>query len=158
MMQLPELNAEERAALHSGLPDAGLQSLAERLRQGLVVSLGQKVAVSCLPVKTAPGLSEHGGPVIRMEPELAAAWLAMRYGGKTEAGYWPVRDAALLKPFQILVRRALAHAVINLGDNAAWPQVMCLQITIGLHQGRLEIIWDGRRAMSWARREIGGER
>ena len=158
MMQLPELNAEERASLQSGLPDAGVQSLAERLRQGLVVSLGQKVAVSCLPVKAVPGLPEHGEPVISMEPELAAAWLALRYGGKTETGYWPVRDADLLKPFQVLVRRALAHAVINLGDNAAWPRVMRLQIAIGLHQGRLEIIWDGRCAMSWARREIRGER
>lgn len=153
MMQLPALSPEERACLQSGQPNSALQMLAERLRQRLVASLGVMVSINELPgghAKALPGGSE---PAIEIDQEFAGAWLAVRLGGAAKAGAWQVRDAALLAPLVALVRRALAETVINLGD-AAWPQVMRLQVRIGPQQGAVEISWNSERAMPWARRTI----
>lgn len=153
MMQLPALSLEERACLQSGQPDSALPMLAERLRQRLVVSLGVAVSVNELPGGHARALPDGSEPMIEIDQELAGAWLAARLGGAANAKAWPVRDAALFAPLVALIRRALAEAVVNLGD-AAWPQAMCLQVRIGPQPGAVEIFWNSERAMPWARRTI----
>jgi len=153
MMQLPALSPEERAYLQAGLPNNALPALAERLRQRLVVSLGTAVSVSEGPGSTAHAVPNGKEPVIEIEPELAAAWLAVRYGGKPGTASLQVKDDALINPFRALIRRALAETVINLGD-AAWPQAVRLQVSIGQQQGAVEIFWNSEQALPWARRAI----
>lgn len=154
MIRLPELSPEERTYLQSMLPSNDLQALAERLRQGLIVNLGGAVSVSCLPCETVHALPEGNEPVIKIEKELAAAWLAIRYGGKAGVKAWPIHDAGLFSPLTALVRRALAQTVVNLGEGVAWPQSLRLQVRIGPQQGIVEIYWNSDRAVFWAHRAI----
>lgn len=153
MMQLPALSAEERACLQSGLAGNALTALAERLRRHLMVSLGGAVAVGEWPGAFAQDLAGGDEPVIRIDPGLAAAWLAMRLGGKPGSAGMPIKDDAPIEPFRRLIRRALAETVINLGA-AAWPQAMRLSVAIGPQAGSVEIFWNSARAVSWARRAI----
>ncbi len=156
MIQLDELAPEERTYLKSLLPGRNLQALAERMRQQLVARLGERVLVCSLPDGSARALPEGNEPDIKIDRELSSAWLAIRYGGTTETKSWDVRDATLLLPFASLIRRALAETVINMGDGAAWPEFMSLQVSIGLQQGKVEILWNSGLAMTWARRAIRG--
>lgn len=154
MIRLQELTKEERAYLQACQPAGDLQALAERLRQHMVARLGGKISVSCLPGRSNHALPENHEPVIEIDQNLAAVWIAVRYGGKAETKIWAVRDAALLSPLVSLIRRALAETVINLGESASWPQSMCLQVSIGTQHGLLEIFWNSGQAMSWARQAI----
>lgn len=153
MMQLPALSPEERACLQRGLAVNALAALAERIRGHLMVSLGEPVAVSEIPGAFAHHLAGGDEPAIRIDPGLAAAWLAMRLGGKPGSACVSIRDEALIEPFRGLIRRALAETAVNLGA-AAWPQAMRLSVAIGPQAGSVEIFWNSARAGSWARRAI----
>ena len=153
MLELPALDAEERAHLQSFLPNSVLQALANRLRQRLVAALGMKVNVCELPVVPAQDLSSASEPVIEIENELAAAWLAVRFGGKPGIASLQIGNSSLIEPFKGLIRRALAEAVINHGKTV-WPQAIRLQVAIDGQQGVVEIFWDSERALPWARRAI----
>lgn len=156
MMRLPELDPEERVYLRSVQPDSGLQALAERLRQGLIANLGMAVSVCLVPRGPVHALPEGDEPFIRIEQELVAAWLDIRYGGKAGMKPWPVRDSGLHLPFTALVRRTLAQTVVNLGDGVVWPESMRLQVNIGFQQGMIDIYWNNVRATAWAHRAIRG--
>jgi hypothetical protein len=153
MMPLPALSPEERAYLQSAQPNSALQALAGRLRRHLMVGLGQAAAVGASPASQAPGLLRGSEPVIRISAELAAAWLSVRFGGKPGAESLQLRDDALVDPFRMLIRRALAETVINLVD-AVWPPAIQMQVDIGAQQGVVEIFWNSERAVAWARRTI----
>lgn len=153
MMQLPTLSPEEHAYLQSLLPNSALQALAERLRRHLLVSLGQAVSVSASPGSAAPDFLGGDEPVVRIDRVLALAWLSVRFGGKPDAVSLRVKEGALIDPFRMLVRRAMAETVIN-HANAAWPAAVRLHVSIGQQQGDVEILWNSERAMSWARRAI----
>lgn len=153
MMQLPALNPEERAYLQSALPNNPLQALSERLRRHLTVSLGEAVSASASQVGAAPDQLDSDEPVIRVDHVLALAWLSVRFGGKPHTVSSRVKEGALIDPFRMLIRRALAETVIN-NDHAAWPVAMRLQINIGQQQGNVEIFWNSARAMPWAHRAI----
>jgi hypothetical protein len=153
MLQLPALDPEERACLQSLLPGSPLAALAERLRKRLIASLGVAVTVWESPSTAAPETISGDEPLIRIEPELAAAWLAVRLGGKCGTAGLQIRDASLAEPFRMLIGRALAETVINLGK-ASWPQAMRLRVAIGRQQGVVDIFWNSEHAMPWARRAI----
>jgi hypothetical protein len=153
MLQLPALDPEERACLQALQTGGVLHELAERLRQRLVAALGVAVSVCGIPDKPAQRLPGDPEPVIMIAPELTAAWLSVRFGGKPEASGLPFREAALAAPFQALVRRALAETVINLGE-AVWPQAMRYSVNLGPQQGVVEIFWNSERAAQWAHRVL----
>jgi hypothetical protein len=150
MMRLPVLDAQERAYLQALQPHGALQVFASRLRQHLLASLGAPVEVSALPdaVQASPAGSE---PSIAIAPELAAAWLGLRFGGKPGAGDRPPAHAALCKPFVRMIRRALAESVVNAGTVHAWPAVMRLQLSMGGGGGAVDIVWNSVHAQAWAR-------
>jgi hypothetical protein len=153
MMRLPALTPDERAWLQPISPSGALTALAERVRCHLMVSLGGSVAVSEFPGAVAQGPLRGVEPLIRIAPELAAVWLAVRLGGKPEKAGMQTGDGALIEPFRGLIRRALAEAVINYGDTA-WPQAMRMRVAIGSVQGNVEISWNSVHAVSWARQAI----
>lgn len=156
MMQLPALSPEERAYLHAALPNGALQALSARMRRHLMVSLGEIGAVNAFPGGPMPDILSGDEPVIRIDRDLALAWLSVRLGGKPGMVGSQVREGALIDPFRMLIRRALAETVINLGD-VAWPSAVRLHIGIGPQQGVVEIFWSSPRAMAWARRAIRGK-
>jgi hypothetical protein len=153
MMQLPALSPEERAYLQSGQPDAALQALSQRLRRHLMVNLGTAVSVGISQDSPAPELLGGDEPEVRIDHELAHAWLSVRFGGKPGGANSQVKNDVLIDPFRMLIRRALAETVTNF-DEAAWPAAMRLLIKIGPQQGLVEIFWNSQRAASWARRVI----
>lgn len=157
MLQLPELDAEERASLRSMQPDSATQALASRLQQRLVAALGTAAMVTVLQGKSgAQDWERNGFPEIRLDDKLAAAWLGLRFGGSADSEGFRIGDSSLLRPLESLVRRALAESVINHGSDS-WPQAMKLQITIGGSQGTVEILWNSAQALSWAQRAIRGK-
>lgn len=157
MLQLPALEPDERAYLQGLQNNGSLQALASRLRQRLVAALGSAVSVSASPGNISEDTLNGEEPEIRIDRELADAWLAVRFGGKPGTpGGWPAA-AALLEPFKSLIRQSLAETVVNLGADAAWPPVLGLQVAIGGQQGTVEIFWNGAHALPWARRAIRGK-
>lgn len=153
MMQLSALEPEERAYLQSLASNPALRALAARLRQRLVATLGVAAEVDELPGSAGTSFTSGSEPAIGIAPALAAAWLAVRLGGRPGMLVLQVKDDALVEPLRHLVRRALAETVINLGDTA-WPQAVRLQVAIGPQRGEVEIFWNGGHAMAWARRVI----
>ncbi len=151
-MRLPALDPRERIWLQARLPGSTLPAFARRLQQRLIASLGVPVGICELPGGEAQGAAAPDEPVIAVQPELAAAWLALRLGGKAGAGL-PLRDGALAAPLRALIRRTLAEAVINSGETA-WPQAMRLSVAMGGQQGIVEIFWNGAHALAWARRAM----
>ncbi len=152
-MQLPALDPQERAWLQALLPNGAARSFASRLRQRLLASLGVPVSVSESPGVEAQGAPAGNEPMIAIEPELAAAWLALRLGGRPGTGGLALKDDTLAMPFKALIHRALAEAVVNSGE-AAWPQAMRFSVAMGGRQGMVEIFWNGAHAMAWARRTV----
>ena len=152
-MQLPALEPHERAYLQALQPNGSMQAFASRLRQRLVAALGVQASVSVSAGGAMPGMPTDDEPLITIEPELAAAWLALRLGGKVGMAGLPLKDITLAEPFKTLVRRALAESVINTGP-ATWPQVMRLHVAIGGQQGAVEVCWNSECAMTWAHRAI----
>jgi hypothetical protein len=153
MMQLPALSPEERAYLRSMQPGSALQALAARLRQRLIAQLGVAVTVCESPGTPPQGVHSAEEPIIKIGHELAAAWLSVRLGGKPGTASQPFKDDSLIKPFRMLIARALAESAINLGE-AVWPRTMCLNVSIGSQQGLVEIYWSNAHAVAWARRAI----
>lgn len=153
MMQLPALDAEEKAFLLSLLPDSALQAFARRLEQRLLASLGMPAGVSISPAEAGQDPLVADEPVISIAPALAAAWLGLRLGGRKGTGAPPLKDAGLAAPFKALIRRALAESVVNAGA-FDWPQAMRLYLSMGGQQGTVEIVWDSTRASGWAQRAI----
>lgn len=154
MMRLPALDPRERAHLQALQPSTPVRAFACRLRQRLLVSLGAAVEVGETPCDSARDQAMHGNePAIRIEPELAAAWLALRLGAKTGALGGLIKDDTLAAPFRILVRRTLAESVINAGT-VDWPQAMRLRIAMGGRTGSVDIFWNSAHAMAWAHRTI----
>lgn len=156
MMQLPALDAEERAYLLSLLPDSALQAFARRLEQRLLASLGMPASVSISPAGGGQDKPIEDEPVIMIAPELAAAWLNLRLGGRTGTGAAPLKDAGLVAPFRALIRRTLAETAVNAGV-FDWPQAMRLDLSMDGQQGTVEIVWNSARAQSWAQRAIRGK-
>lgn len=152
-MQLPALDAEERAYLQSLLPNSALHAFARRLEQRLLVSLGVPASVSASPSDGGQEKASDGEPAIRIAPELAAAWLALRLGGRTGEGALPPKDAMLVAPFKALIRRVLAESAVNAGV-ADWPQAMRLRLSMGGQQGTVEIVWNSVCSLAWAQRTI----
>ena len=154
MLRLPRLEPEERAYLQGlGCEDV-FQALANRLRQRLVAMLGARVSVRGSlghPPESMPCSNE---PVIRIEPDLALAWLAVRLGGKPGRQRLKPGDETLHEPFRLLVRRALAETVVNLGSEASWPRALRLDVAIGGQQGAVDIFWNSDHALAWAHRAI----
>lgn len=151
MMVLPPLAAEERACLQSRPTDSVLQGFALRLEQRLLASLGVRASANISPLQDGRDAGEDE-PAIRIAPELAGAWLALRLGGKP-SGASPTGDARLAAPFKALIRRTLAESAVNAGASE-WPQAMRLELSMGGRQGTVEIFWNGARALEWARRAI----
>ncbi|MEW6133929.1 MAG: hypothetical protein AB1591_12345 [Pseudomonadota bacterium] len=151
MMALSPLAAEERACLQSFLPGGMLHGFARRLEQRLLASLGVQANAVVSPLRDG---GDTGGdePVIRIAPELADAWLALRLGGKPSGVSMP-GDERLAVPFKTLIRRTLAESAVNAGKEE-WPQAMRLELFLGGRQGTVEIFWNGARALEWARRAI----
>lgn len=152
MMHLPALDAEERAYLLSLLPDSALQAFARRLEQRLLVNLGALASISVLPVGDRKP-ADADEPSIRIAPELAAAWLNLRLGGRAGPAAKPMKDASLAAPLMALIRRVLAESAVNAGE-VDWPQAMRLYISIDGQRGEVEISWDSAHARDWARRAI----
>lgn len=152
MMQLPALDAEERAYLQSLLPDSALRAFARRLEQRLLASLGVAVSASIMPIHDRKQ-AVADEPAIAIAPELAAAWLNLRLGGGTVTGALPLKDATLAAPLKALIRRALAESAVNAGE-AVWPQAMRLHLSMGGQRGEVEISWNSVLALDWARRAI----
>lgn len=154
MLRLPRLEPEERAYLQ-GLGSADVsQALANRLRQRLVATLGGQVAVRASLANLPASMLGGNEPVIRIEPDLALAWLAVRLGGKPGRQRLKPGDETLHEPFRLLVRRALAETVVNLGAEACWPRALRLEATIGGQQGAVDIFWNSDHALAWAHRAI----
>lgn len=152
-MLLPALAPHERACLLGSQPDGPVRVLAVRLQKRLLASLGTPVGIGELPAVEVQGVPAGDEPVIAIQPELAAAWLAMRLGGKSATAGLPLKDASLSEPFKALIRRALAESVVNAGA-AAWPRLVRLQVFMGGQQGGVDIVWNSAHAMAWARRVI----
>ncbi len=152
MMRLPALDPRERACLQALQPGTPLRAFAHRLQQRLIASLAVPVDVREIPCEPA-GKPAGDEPVIIIEPQIAAAWLALRLGGKPAASDGPIRDEALVAPFKRLVRRTLAESALNAGE-AVWPQAMRLRIGMGGRQGPIDISWSGAQVADWARRVI----
>lgn len=152
MLQLPALDPEERAFLQSLQPNGALRALAGRVRQRLIAALGVRVEVRELP--GLPARDVHSDePVIEIENQLAGAWLTLRLGGKAGTTDLSIKDEALAEPLRRQIRLALAETVVNLGE-PAWPPSLRMRVDIGPRQGRVEIFWNSRQAMTWARRAI----
>lgn len=157
MMLLPATSQDERAYLQGLQPGSPPQSLASRLRQRLVGTLGvQQVSVSGLPGGGGPAGTACGEPEIRIDNALATAWLGVRFGGDPGTTSFHFKDHVLVNPLQLLIRRTLAEVVINLGDGA-WPAAIRLQVELCGHHGHAEIFWNSEQALSWARRTLGGK-
>jgi hypothetical protein len=152
-MRLPELEAGERACLQAPLTATMPQALAGRLQQHLIASLGVPASVSETGCGDAQNLHAGAEPAITIAPELAAAWLALRLGGRTGARCLPIKDEQLAQPFRAMVRRALAESVINSGTGA-WPQLIRLNVALDGQQGAVEIFWNSAHAMAWSRRTV----
>lgn len=152
MMRLPRLTPDEQACLHALLPNPAVPAFAARLRQRLAASLGTAAEVRALPGDAAPA-PPGGEPCIAIAPGLAAAWLALRLGGRPGQGDEPPRDARLLKPLRRLIRRTLAESVVNAGE-PVWPDVLRLRLVLGGREGMIEIVWNGAAAMRWASRTL----
>jgi hypothetical protein len=154
MLRLPRLEPEERAYLHGLGSEDVFQALAKRLRQRLVATLGAQVAVRGSLADLPEPMLGGNEPVIRIEPDLALAWLAVRLGGKPGRQRLKLGDETLHEPFRLMVRRALAETVVNLGAEAYWPRALGLDVTIGGQQGAVEIFWNSEHALAWAHRAI----
>ncbi len=152
-MRLPALDPRERAYLQALSPNSAVRSFASRLRQRLLASLGVPAEVSEAQGGGAQVGTAGEEPMIAIEPGLAAAWLALRLGGRPGTHERALKDASLSDPLRALVGRALAEAVINSGE-AVWPQSMRLHVALGGRQGIIEIFWNGAQAMGWARRVV----
>lgn len=153
MMHLPALAAQERACLQDPRPHGAAQSFAFRLRQRLIAGLGAAVEVSEAPVAGAPDLPADDEPAIAIQPELAAAWLSLRLGGRPGAAEPALKDARLAEAFRTLIRRTLAESVFN-GGEAAWPARLRLRLVLDGRQGDVDIVWNSAHARAWARRAI----
>ena len=155
MMRLPALDPHERAYLQALQPSTPVRVFACRLRQRLLASLGAAVEVGETPCDPMRDQAMHAGsePAILIEPELAAAWLALRLGGKAGCTGGLIRDDDLTAPFRLLIRRTLAESVVNAGK-ADWPQAMRLRIAMGGRMGAIDIFWNSANAMAWAHRTI----
>jgi hypothetical protein len=154
MLKLPALETAERAYLESLQRGGALTALANRLGQRLVAMLGTRVSVSAVPFGMPAGGSSGDEPEIRIDAELRSAWLAVRFGGKPGETDTQLGSEALCAPFQRLLRRVLAETAVNLGPEAAWPQALVLNVSIGGRQGNAEIFWNSVHAMAWARHAI----
>lgn len=155
MMRLPALDPRERAYLQALQPSTPVRAFANRLRQRLLASLRAAVEVGEAPCDSLRDQAIHAGnePVILIEAELAAAWLALRLGGKTGSMGGLIKDDTLVAPFRTLIRRTLAESVVNAGK-ADWPQAMRLRIALGGRTGSVDIFWNSAHALAWAHRTI----
>lgn len=154
MLKLPALETAERAYLQSLQKGGALPALANRLGQRLAAMLGPRVSVSAVPLGMPASGSSGDEPEIRIDAELGAAWLAARLGGKPGETAMQLGSDALCAPFQRLIRRVLAETAFNQGQEAAWPQALVLNVSIGGRRGNAEIFWNSAHAMAWARRAI----
>jgi hypothetical protein len=153
MLALPELSAEERACLESGLPDEPVLALAQRICLHLA-SQGIRAVILEHSALCTTTLFKGRQPVIRIAPELASAWLNLRFGGKPSAYVGKVDTPALTKPLAQLIQHALAETVINLSERTPWPQAMKIQLHMGLLIGAIDIDWNCDEAWYWAQQTI----
>lgn len=154
MLKLPALETAERAYLQSLQQGGALPALANRLGQRLVAMLGTRVSVYAVPLGMPASSLCGDEPEIRIDGELGTAWLAARLGGTPRETGTQFRSDAFCAPFQRLLRRVLAETAVNQGPEAAWPEALVLNVSIGGRQGKAEIFWNSAHALAWARRAI----
>lgn len=153
MMRLPGLEPHERAYLNTQQQNGPVPSFASRLQQRLTASVGVPVVVREAPVAGVADVPAGDEPAIAIQPELSAAWLALRLGGRPGKVCAALKDHSLAQTFKALIRRTLAESIFNAGESV-WPNHMRLQMIMADTPGEVDIVWNSVHAWHWARRVI----
>lgn len=157
-MRLPALSAEEKAFLSSaGDGISILNCLAERVGCSLTACLGVPVQVANARVMQGPDAEMPRVPRVVPSREMVNAWVNVRFGGHPETGSRQVTDS-LAESLVLILKRALAESVINLGNELVWPAAIGLELNIQNVRCDVECFTDPENLMNWAKAELEGAR